>query len=389
MSKIRRDKVSYLEYTFNIFEKYGTWQISFKNPKDNNKIVKRSTKLEANSINLAIVKKDIIPSIVEFLSGKVNIDIDINYEEILLNDFSESYFEIHKNRVREHTFYRNKLYYESKVKPYFGNRKITEIKPIDLERWQNNFISKNYKKNTIQKYRSVFFSILNEAVKNEIIKTNPLSLVSSPKIEKKFEILNDEDEICPFSKEEIKTIINNSDGYLKNFIILMFSSGMRPGEIIALTWNDIDFDKKQITVNKTITNGKVGLPKTATSVRKVDMLPLAEFTLLEQLKTTKKFKYVFVNSKGTNIYSHSFIGRKFNAVLDKSNIPHRPLYNLRHTFASHLLIQGEDITWISKNLGHTDISITMKHYIKYIKENEETRLAKIKKIGENFGIDIF
>lgn len=91
MSKIRRDKVSYLEYTFNIFEKYGTWQISFKNPKDNNKIVKRSTKLEANSINLAIVKKDIIPSIVEFLSGKVNIDIDINYEEILLNDFSESY----------------------------------------------------------------------------------------------------------------------------------------------------------------------------------------------------------------------------------------------------------------------------------------------------------
>ena len=169
----------------------------------------------------------------------------------------------------------------------------------------------------------------------------------------------------------------------------MFSSGMRPGEIIALTWNDIDFDKKQITVNKTITNGRVGLPKTATSVRKVDMLPLAEFTLQEQLKTTKKFKYVFVNSKGTNIYSHSFIGRKFNAVLDKSNIPHRPLYNLRHTFASHLLIQGEDITWISKNLGHTDISITMKHYIKYIKENEETRLAKIKKIGENFGIDIF
>ena len=69
-------------------------------------------------------------------------------------------------------------------------------------------------------------------------------------------------------------MLENSTGYFKNFIMLMVSSGIRPGEIVALSWEDINFEKKQIMVNKTITNGKIGLPKTASSVRKVDILPL-------------------------------------------------------------------------------------------------------------------
>lgn len=387
MSKVKREKVNYLEYVFNIFEKYSIWQISFKNPKDGS-IIKRSTKLPATAANLVIVKKEIIPAIVNFVGGKIKEDDSINNEDLILNDFVDNYFEIYKSRVREHTYYRTILYYNNKIKPHFGNKKIISIKPIDLEKWQNNLVSKKYKATTIQKYRSIFFSILNEAVKNEIIKTNPLSLVSSPKIIKEFKI-SDDDEIYPFSNEEIKIIIENSEDYLKNFILLMFSSGIRPGEIIALTWKDIDFEKKQILINKTITNGKVGLPKTVSSVRKIDMLPLAELALNEQLKLSKNYKYVFINSKGEHIYSHSVIGRKFKELVEKLAINYRPLYNLRHTFASHLISQGEDIIWVSKTLGHIDISITMKHYTKFIKEDEETRLNKIKKIGANFGANIF
>lgn len=386
MSKIKREKVNYLEFTFNIFDKYDIWQVSFKNPKDG-KIIKRTTKLASTASNLIIVKKEIIPSIVEFLTGKIDFR-ETEEKESTLDDFANKYFEIYINRVREQTYYRSFLYYTNQIKPYFGIRKINSIKPMELEKWQNNFKTKQYKTATIQKYRSILFSIFNEAVKNEIIKVNPLSLVSSPKKERIFISVEEQEDEHPFSKDEIKYMIDNSVGYLRNFILLMYSTGMRPGEIIALTWSDIDFDNKQIMVNKTITNGKVGLPKTASSVRKIDMLPSAEFSLKEQLLETNKYQHVFVSSLNKQFYSHNIIAIRFKDLLKNLNIPRRTLYNLRHSFASQLISNGEDIVWVSKTLGHLDISITLKHYTKFIKVNEKTRLNKIMKIGIKFSEDI-
>ena len=68
-----------------------------------------------------------------------------------------------------------------------------------------------------------------------------------------------------------------------------------------------------------------------------------------------------------------------------NNIEQRSLYNLRHTFASQLISNGADIVWVSKMLGHKDVSITLKVYTKYIKENEEIRFKKIEKMGTILG----
>ncbi len=63
--------------------------------------------------------------------------------------------------------------------------------------------------------------------------------------------------------------------------------------------------------------------------------------------------------------------------MKKSKIKERPIYNLRHTFASQLISKGADITWVSKMLGHKDITITLKVYTKFIKEDDEVRIRKI------------
>lgn len=63
--------------------------------------------------------------------------------------------------------------------------------------------------------------------------------------------------------------------------------------------------------------------------------------------------------------------------MKKSKITERPIYNLRHTFASQLISKGADITWVSKMLGHKDITITLKVYTKFIKEDDEARIEKI------------
>ena len=67
----------------------------------------------------------------------------------------------------------------------------------------------------------------------------------------------------------------------------------------------------------------------------------------------------------------------FRKILKKSEIKERPLYNLRHTFASQLISKGADITWVSKMLGHKDITITLRVYTKFIKEDDDVRFKKI------------
>ena len=66
----------------------------------------------------------------------------------------------------------------------------------------------------------------------------------------------------------------------------------------------------------------------------------------------------------------------------------RKLYNLRHIFASQLISKGEDITWVSKTLGHESVQTTLKYYTKYIIKEEDARIENISKIGANFGANI-
>lgn len=101
----------------------------------------------------------------------------------------------------------------------------------------------------------------------------------------------------------------------------------------------------------------------------------------EQYKHTKNYEYVFISSKKEPFYSHDVVGVNFQRILKKINIKARPLYNIRHTMASQLISKGVDIVWVSKTLGHEDVSITLKIYTHFIKEDDEKRLKKIAEIG--------
>lgn len=155
---------------------------------------------------------------------------------------------------------------------------------------------------------------------------------------------------------------------------------MRPGEIISLTWNDIDFEKKRIAVDKTTVNGKVGDVKTESSVRYVDIIPVLEDELKNLYKETGNNKYLLLSSFNKPFYSHDIIAKRFKELLMDINIKERKLYNLRHTFASMMISQGQNILWVSRMLGHKDISITLKVYTKFIKENDDERLNNLSKI---------
>ncbi len=365
-------KYIYGDLKFTIKEQFGHWYLDFYS--SSGKRQRGSTKLKATAENLKIIKKQVIPDIYLGI-GKEPIPVEKEIKNWTLENFAIEFFELKKNKIREHTLNRNIMHFNNHIAPYFGKKELNSLTPLEIERWQNE-MEENYKSSTVQKLRTIFSEILKKAKDNDFVDRNPFEKV--PGIQKK-----NTAEVNPFTEKELNGIIQNTNGYMKNFIKFMVATGMRPGEIIALKWSDIDFERKKINVERTrirsvirgeIQNGEV---KTASSERVVDLLILAEEALLRQKELTFKYEYIFINQSKRPFYSHDIIGLNFRKILKKSEIKERPIYNLRHTFASQLISKGADITWVSKMLGHKDITITLKVYTKFIKEDDEVRIRKI------------
>lgn len=374
-------KIIYGDFKINIKSLNKNWWLDFYH---NKKRIRKSTLLNDNKQNLHHIKTVIIPEIVIALSG--NKEIEFFKKDLSLDEFSLKFFDVYEGTIRAHVFKSRKSHYELKIQPYFGNKLLNFITPLELEEWQNKLLKK-YAPQSVVKYRSVFYSILDKALTNDLIKYNPLSRVKSPlTITKRFKKLkeNEENIINPFNNEEIKKILYNVTGNLYYIIFFMLNTGIRPGELISLTWNDIDFDKKRIAVDKTTFQGKVGDVKTQSSVRYIDMLPLLEEKLIELQNITGNYVHIILNQSKKPFYSHDILNKRFKQLLKEIGIKERSLYNLRHTFASHMISKiqnGVDILWVSKMLGHKDASITLKVYAKYIKEDDNTRIEKLNKMG--------
>ena len=374
--------ITVLGIKFTIKEKFNKWHIAFN---IDSKRKNRTTGLESNKKNLIVVKNEIIPQFAQELNSLKNATqstITVNSDNSILENIADIHFTLHKEKVRSHVFIRNLRNYNNHILPYFKGRQLNSIKPMELESWQNRLMSK-YNVSSVKKYRSIFYSIYTRALQNELVIKNPFNNVPAPKVKNEFYTYNETEAVNPFTQSEIDILVNaDDDTYIPNFIKLMSSCGMRPGEIIALTWDDIDFEKRTINIDKTTVNGCDNLPKTISSIRCIDMIEAAYEALQAQYELTNEYKHIFLNSSHERFYSHDIINILMKNRLEKHNIESRSLYQFRHSFASRMIKNGIDITWVSKMLGHKDSSITLQVYTKYLKEDEQTRMSNLEKINQ-------
>lgn len=159
------------------------------------------------------------------------------------------------------------------------------------------------------------------------------------------------------------------------FYRLLMDTGLRPGEAAALTWQDIDFTGKQISVTKAVTRGKTGQhkiakPKTRQSNRRVPLFGL-ETVLLEHrdyqadrgLLEDELQGHIFTNQAGTIIKPWTFSTRELGRVRDRAGITEGvSLYTFRHTFATLHLASGTPLKIVSDWLGHSTIKQTADTY---------------------------
>lgn len=323
-----------------------------------------STGLKATSENKKFIKANYRTELLKIHEEKTRpVKISNNFIE-----YSMMNLELNKSSRKENTVKEYLLIFKKHIAPSFKNYNLDDIKRYDLLTWQKKLVESGLKGKTINGIRSIFSFILEEAKKDELIEKNYFTLINRER-----EIAQ---EVTPFSLDEVELILNTtSKSWAKNFFQIAFFTGMRIGEILVLKWEDINFFTKTINIKRSVRKGIVSSTKTHNS-RTIDMLDIVEDALINQKRETYlQSSYIFLNN-GTHFNDSGSIRKGvWINTLRLAGIDYRPLYQTRHTFASTMISKGEDILWVSKTLGHSNLSVTLTRYAKFIPNKKVSRAS--------------
>lgn len=275
-------------------------------------------------------------------------------------EWYNKWLEVYKKpKQRESTYTQTMRTTKRYLKPLF-KYDITELTPIILQELLNNItLSK-----TRDRIKTYLKDCLNKAYCNNIIQHNPMLAVEIPRhIKEHFKALDQESE---------KILINEvlKDKY-KNAtpILLCLYQGLRIGESMALTWEDIDFKNKTLNINKSRRQKEVGKTKNESSTR---IMPLFDRTI-EYLNTLDKSKPLYSKT-------YTAIAKSFHRIIDKNpRFKGIVLHSLRHTFATRCIEKGVTPKVLAKWLGHSTTVMTMEVYTHV---NQDFELQQIELINK-------
>lgn len=287
-------------------------------------------------------------------------------------------------QVRPTTKQRTYERYESMVRlhitPSIGGYDVDELGAFVLQKFTVSLTEKGMASSTVNGVISVLKSSLRAAVAFGIADVQHSDKIIRPKVIEK--------QVTCFSKEEQYRIERHifTKGKQKHFgIVLCLYTGLRIGELLALTWSDVDLNKGLLSVSKSChdswQNGEyvkvTDTPKTRSSVRIIP-LPRQLLPYLKKLKGASHGEYVV--SKGT-LYGEQVrtYQKMFEHMLKKLRIEHKGFHALRHTFATRALECGMDIKSLSEILGHKNPNITLNRYVHSFLEHKREMMNRLGK----------
>lgn len=293
-----------------------------------------------------------------------------------------------KHTIKARTYFTYQNMIRHHINPILGDRELSEINAEILQSFMNEKIEhgnllngKPLSTSTVLAIKSILKQALTFALKLGLMEKDYFTFISIPrKMEKEvdaFELVDQKriEEYCLQSSK------NNYFG-----IILCLYTGIRIGELLALSWNDIDFEKKLLFVRHTISiineNGvtKTVLqePKTKNSKRVIP-LPFNILSHLKKIKKKSKSQFLITTHSNGMVSIRSY-QRTFEKILKRCHIEHKNFHALRHTFATRALEAGMDIKTLSEILGHKNASITLNRYSHSLMNHKIVMMNKIGKM---------
>lgn len=280
----------------------------------------------------------------------------------------------------------------TRILPNYGHMKLADIKPMHIVNFVND-LKKNGKRldgkegslsaSSITNCYRAFNNLLSRATEWKLIKENPAKSVKTPKIKSKKSDV--------YSKEELLILLKHLEEkpfHWKVLILLALSTGAREGEIAALEWKHIDFEKGTVYIEQSLTEvvGEgVKLKSTKNDRCRIVSIPSFLLVHLKKLKVHRTHEkllvgdmrewpdhfFIFANEFGKPIRPDS-ISQWWSRFTKKHKLKKIRFHDLRHTSATLLINEGVHAKVISERLGHADISTTMNIYGHVLAEADQT-----------------
>lgn len=257
---------------------------------------------------------------------------------------------------------------EGHLLPMFDKVEIQDLQPAILRKWIRGLQCTT---KTVANILTPLRAVIEQALVDQYIKENPLNSIIVDKLLNK-ETKKSDYKPDPFSVDEIKAILSESEGQVRLLFQFAFFTGLRVSELIGLRWEDIDWKNQIIHVEETIVAKEAKGPKTEAGIRDVMLLPPALDALEQQKQHTFAHKgRVFYNPQTNKPWETSQQIRRtqWMHILKRAGIRYRNTYQTRHTYASMMLSQGENIMWVSKQLGHVNVEMVIKTYGRWIPDS--------------------
>ena len=261
------------------------------------------------------------------------------------------------------------------VLPRLAERRLDEIEVDDILTLISDLRKQGYSGTTIAVTLTPLSRLFAHAVRRGLIEVNPVSKLDRserPRVSRQ--------ERPVLNPEEIGRLLEAAQPRFRTLLATAILSGLRQGELLGLHWRDVDFDNQLIHVRTALDRKRRDVPpKTERAVRDVVLMP-ALGEALRQHKTETRFNhpddYVFTTRTGTPHHAPHIGLRALKPALEKAGLQPVRWHDLRHTFASLLVAGGANITFVSRQLGHTSSQITLGIYAHLLDGDEQARRTR-------------
>lgn len=297
---------------------------------------------------------------------------------LYVEDYMREWLNSYKINISISTYDGYKKLIENRITKFFSERKIKlkELTGEDLNEFYVFLINDGLKGATAQRHHSVMHRAFKQAVKRGIIPTNPCDQAERPKADKYVGEY--------YNATKLKALLESlDDDPMRVVVILTVFYGLRRSEVLGIKWNAIDWDSKMLHIKHKIienkTSGKTiiegyDVMKTKSSCRSYPLMPYIEKILQEEKKRQEEMKtllrgaynrqyeeYVCVDAIG-NLLKPQYVTEHFKIILKNHGLDKIRFHDLRHSCASLMLSNKEDMKRIQAWLGHSTISITADTY---------------------------
>jgi integrase len=276
-----------------------------------------------------------------------------------LDEFAKEYFAYYQSNRRPQSLQRHKTAYRA-LYPTFGHQRLADISPLDIERYKRQRQGTGVSGVTINRELALLKNVFSKAIEWEKVIDNPV---------KKVRLFREDNARTRFlTDEEETTLLAWCGPQLKPLVITAMHTGFRASELLSLTWQDVDFKRGVVTV-------RAGYVKNGES-RSVPMNQVLTAIVKAVKLGGNEGEQVFCNRQGKPYRSFR---TAFERAVRKAGVQDFTFHDLRHTFASRLVMAGVDLPTVKELMGHKNITMTLR-YAHLSSDHKQAAVKKLEKV---------